>query len=155
LLDEPDTHLNPNWQRDLIEHIKEFNINDDNSHIFLATHSPLVVQSSMEKDDVFIFSKDVKELINIERFEHSLDNWRIDQVLLSRLFDIESARPKHLDEFMEERLSIIRKGKFTDADKKRLKELENEIGYLPTGETIEEIESLTLIKQLADLKRKS
>ncbi|MEZ5023763.1 MAG: AAA family ATPase [Chitinophagales bacterium] len=60
MLDELDTHLNPNWQRDLIEHIKEFNIND-NSHIFLATHSPLVVQSSMEKDDVFVFKKDKDE----------------------------------------------------------------------------------------------
>ena len=34
-------------------------------------------------------------------------------------------------------------------------ELENEIGYLPTGETIEEIESIMLIKKLADLKRNS
>lgn len=155
LFDEPDTHLNPNWQRGLIEHIKEFNINDNNSHIFLATHSPLVVQSSMEKDDVFVFEKDKEENILIERFEHKNDNLRIDQVLLSKLFDIESARPKHLDAFMKERLEIIRKGELSEADKKRLKELENEIGYLPTGETIEEIESITLIKKLADLKRNS
>ena len=155
LLDEPDTHLNPNWQRDLIHHIKEFNVNDDNSHIFLATHSPLVVQSSMEKDDVFVFEKDKEENILIERFEHKNDNLRIDQVLLSKLFDIESARPKHLDAFMKERLEIIRKGELSEADKKRLEELENEIGYLPTGETIEEIESITLIKKLADLKRNS
>jgi hypothetical protein len=76
-------------------------------------------------------------------------------VLLSKLFDIESARPKHLDSFMKERLEIIRKGELSEADKKRLEELENEIGYLPTGETIEEIESITLIKKLADLKRNS
>lgn len=154
LFDEPDTHLNPNWQRDLIEHVKEFNINDDNSHIIMATHSPLVVQSAIEKDDVFIFKKGDKGLIEIETFEHKTNNLRIDQVLLTNLFDIESARPKHLDPFMQERMAIIRKGEFSEADKKRLEELENEMGYLPTGETITEIESLILINKLADLKKK-
>lgn len=68
---------------------------------------------------------------------------------------MESARPKSLDPFMKKRLEIIRKGNLTEADKKELEALENEMGYLPTGETILEIESLTLIKTIADLKRGS
>lgn len=155
LLDEPDTHLNPKWQRDLIEHLKEFNINKENSHIFLATHSPLIVQSSSDEDDVLLFKKDIQENINVEVFEHKNENWRIDQVLLSNLFDLESARPKSLDVFMNKRLEIIRKGNLTDTDKRELEGIENEMGYLPTGETILEIESLALIKNMADLNRGS
>ena len=153
LLDEPDTHLNPNWQRDLIQHIKSFNINDDNSHIFLATHSPLVVQASLKEDDVFIFSKNYSnEFIEKKRYVHKLNNLRVDQVLLSNLFGIESARPKYLDAFMKKRLEIIKKGDLTQEEKLKLKEYENEIGYLPTGETLEEIESLRLIHKLAQIK---
>lgn len=155
LFDEPDTHLNPKWQRDLIEHLKEFNINDENSHIFLATHSPLIVQSASDEDDILLFKKDSEGEIDIEVFEHKNENWRIDQVLLSSLFDLESARPKSLDPFMKRRLEIIRKGNLTEADKKELEGLENEMGYLPTGETILEIESQVLIKNIADLKRGS
>lgn len=153
LLDEPDTHLNPKWQRDLIEHLREFNLNDENSHIFLATHSPLIVQSATIEDDIFLFKKDSKELVNVERFEFKNENLRIDQVLLSNLFDMESARPKSLDPFMKKRLEIIRKGNLTEADKKELEALENDMGYLPTGETILEIESQAIIKNIADLNR--
>lgn len=155
LFDEPDTHLNPKWQRDFIDHIKEFNINDENSHVFLATHSPLIAQSSTKEDDIFLFKKAANEKIEIGKFEHKEDNWRIDQVLLSNLFDIESARPKSIDPFMKKRLELIRKGNLTEVDKIELKKIENEMGYLPSGETILEIESQALIKGLADLKRNS
>jgi predicted ATPase len=155
LLDEPDTHLNPNWQRDLIHHIKEFNVNDDNSHIFLATHSPLVVQSSMEKDDVFVFEKDKEENIKIERFEHHSNNWRIDQVLLSRLFDIDSSRPKHLDEFMKSREELLDKEVLTEADKKKLSEYNKSIGSLPSGETLNDFYSLKMIREIIAEYKKS
>jgi predicted ATPase len=154
LFDEPDTHLNPKWQRDLIEHLKEFNINDENSHIFLATHSPLIVQSATDEDDILLFKKDVNTDINIDIFKHKNENWRIDQVLLSSLFDLDSARPKSLDHFMKMRLEIIRKGNLTEEDQKELEEIENDMGYLPTGETIEEIKSLALINKIANLKKK-
>ncbi|MEZ5007773.1 MAG: AAA family ATPase [Chitinophagales bacterium] len=148
LLDEPDTHLNPNWQRDLIEHIKEFNINDNNSHIFLATHSPLVVQSSMEKDDVFVFKKDKDEKVEIEKFEHHFDNWRIDQVLLSSLFDIDSARPKHLDPFMKKREELLAKPNLTIEDIEYLEKIDNEIGHLPTGETLNDFQTMHLLRKI-------
>ena len=155
LFDEPDTHLNPKWQRDLIEHLKEFNINDENSHIFLATHSPLIVQSVSFEDDIILFKKEVEEDISIEIFEHKSENLRIDQVLLSNLFDLESARPKSLDTFMKKRLEIIRRGNLTAADRQELEGIENEMGFLPTGETILEIESQAIIKNIADLNRGS
>lgn len=39
LFDEPDTHINPKWQRIFVDIIKEFNFNGTGSHIFVAGYS--------------------------------------------------------------------------------------------------------------------
>lgn len=49
LFDEPDTHIYPNMQMNLIEYIKKL---DDKMNIIIATHSPYIV-SSLEKENVF------------------------------------------------------------------------------------------------------
>lgn len=156
LLDEPDTHLNPNWQRDYIQLLSDFNLEDGNSHIFVATHSPLLVQSVEDEEnhkfDIILYSKNETGEIEIENRPDILKNWRIDQVLASKYFQIENARPARLDSFMETRLEIIRKGELDGDDFKKLKELENEFGYLPTGETTLDIESLAFLNEIKKKK---
>lgn len=149
LLDEPDTHLNPNWQRDYIQLLNEFNLEDSNSHIFVATHSPLLVQCIQDdekhKFDIILYCRDEEGKIYIENKPDIIKNWRIDQVLASKYFHIKSTRPKALDEFMNKRSFILKKGKLDEQDIATLKELENEFGYLPTGETISELKSIAYI----------
>jgi predicted ATPase len=152
LFDEPDTHLNPVWQRDLIKSLREFNLNDNNSQFVIATHSPLIVQST-EHANVFLFKKDVDGNPIVDSNDHHIHNWRIDQVLQSEYFQIDNARPSYLDEFMAMRLNILRKDELTKSDEADLKEIENSMGYLPTGETIEEIKSKILIRKIAELNK--
>src|SRR5665648_64288 len=57
LYDEPDTHLNPQWQREYARLIHRFNLNEKNSQIIVSTHSPLIVQAS-ETADLFLFRKE-------------------------------------------------------------------------------------------------
>jgi predicted ATPase len=150
LLDEPDTHLNPKWQRDYINLLNEFNINGNNSHLIVATHSPLIVQAA-EKADILLYKKDADgniEIVNNE--ELKIHNWRIDQVLASEYFGFDSTRPPDLDVFMQKRLDIIRKGKLNKKDEVEFKLYEDSIGYLPTGETLEELKSNIFIKVMAD-----
>ena len=73
LLDEPDTHLNPKWQRDYNKLLHEFNLVDENSQIIVATHSPLIVQSA-EKADMFLFKKEGDKVI-IDKNPHKIHNW--------------------------------------------------------------------------------
>ncbi|ALL05629.1 hypothetical protein AQ505_09060 [Pedobacter sp. PACM 27299] len=150
LLDEPDTHLNPNWQRNYIRLLEEFNLNDDNSHVFVATHSPLLVQAVEGKYDILLYHLNENGKIQIDNDPNIIKNWRIDQVLASKYFDLVSTRPLVLDDLMKKRLDMIRSGIISEEDKFLLNKYKNEIGYLPTGETIEELESMIYIKKMAD-----
>jgi ABC-type multidrug transport system ATPase subunit len=143
LLDEPDTHINPKWQRNFVELLKKYNLNNSRNHIFLATHSPLLVQA-YEDEDLILFRKKGQEII-IDTENHQIKNWRIDQVLVSEYFDFVSARPKGLDNYMKIKEKIINKYPFEKKDEKELAEFENEFGVLPTGETKTEIRALQLI----------
>ncbi|WAC39865.1 AAA family ATPase [Pedobacter sp. SL55] len=153
LLDEPDTHLNPNWQRDYIQLLNEFNLEDRNSHIFVATHSPLLVQSVQDKDnhkfDIILYCKDKDGSIEIENRPDIIENWRIDQVLTSKYFGIENTRPVNTDPYLTLKQEIIRKGELNEDDIELLNSLKDELGYLPFGETITEIESLAFLNSIS------
>lgn len=148
LLDEPDTHLNPIWQRRYVQLLNDFNLNDDNSHIIVATHSPLIVQAA-EKADIFLY-KQVDNRTIVENNPVSIHNWRIDQVLTSEYFNLVNSRPSNLDEYMELRQKILSKPKLAEEDHQMLRKFENQFGILPTGETIDEIRSLLLINRIAN-----
>jgi predicted ATPase len=149
LLDEPDTHLNPKWQRRYVELLTQFNLNDDNSHMIVATHSPLLVQEAKDCD-IFLFKEGKEKQVEVDSNVLKYPNWRIDHVLLSKYFNLESVRPTEIEPWVQKRKEIIAKGELTEADKKDLQELENKIGYHPTGETIQELESMLFINQMAN-----
>ncbi len=146
LFDEPDTHLNPMWQRDFVKLLDEFNLKNRNSHIIVATHSPLIVQSS-ETADVFLFRSNGGG-VEVDNNDHHIHNWRIDQVLVSEYFNLPTARPAPLDSYMELRERILSKRKLSDSDIQNLKSFENEFGALPTGETINDIKAMILIRKI-------
>lgn len=148
LLDEPDTHLNPQWQRDYTYLLKKFDIQNANSQIIVSTHSPLIVQSA-EEADLFLFKRQGNSVV-IDKNLHKMHNWRIDQVLQSEYFNLPNARPKYLDEFMFKRLEIIEKREITEEDKVELKKYENAFNVLPTGETLTDIKTLIAINKITD-----
>ena len=146
LLDEPDTHLNPKWQRDYAHLLKKFDIQNENSQIIVSTHSPLIVQSA-EEADLFLFKKN-GDSVEVDKNPHKIHNWRLDQVLVSEYFGFESARPRSLDTYMKLKERIINKYPFDEGDEKNLAEFENDFGVLPTGETKTEIKALQLMNHL-------
>jgi len=151
LFDEPDTHINPRWQRDYVSLLSEFNLNGEKSQIIVATHSPLIVQSS-ENSDVFLFKK-VENSIVIDSAPHQLHNWRIDQVLQSDYFDFESTRPAHLDEFMNRREEILNKTEVSLEDLNYLKGLDEKMGQLPSGETLNDFETLNTLYKIVKMNK--
>lgn len=147
LLDEPDTHLNPSWQRDYVDLLKEFDLNGGQSHMIVATHSPLIVQSSNEAN-VVLFYQNPKQKIKAEVSEIPFHTWRTDHVLTSPYFGLESARPKNdrLDTYMSERERILRKEKISKKDEESLRAYEDDFGLLPIGETFSDLEAMNLIR---------
>lgn len=148
LLDEPDTHLNPAWQRRYVELLHQFNLNDDKSHIIVATHSPLIVQEA-KGCDIFLFREGDNNSIEVEASSFHKKNWSIDHVLLSKYFKLESSRPLELLPFIRKRKELLQKGELSDIDREELRNYETEIGYLPTGETIQELEAMIFITEMA------
>jgi predicted ATPase len=148
LLDEPDTHLNPRWQRDYISLLRKFSLNQDNSHIIVASHSPLLVQDAQDID-LFLFLRENNKTV-VDTDNYAIANWRIDHVLASKYFDLPSTRPKALDEYMELRKSILSQAVISPEDKQRLEEMADEFGTLPTGETIHEIEMQITLNQFIE-----
>lgn len=153
LLDEPDTHLNPKWQRDYVKLLTDFNLDDNNSHILVATHSPLIVQAA-EVADIFLFKPGTDSIV-IDNSSHTIHNWRIDQVLASEYFEFISTRPSALDDYMDKRERIIYGNTSPEETEHLLQEFENEYGVLPTGETKIEIETMRLMKSITDNLRQN
>lgn len=146
LLDEPDTHINPKWQRNFASLLREYNLNGSKSHIFLATHSPLLVQA-YEDEDLFLFRRNGDEVI-IDTENHQIKNWRIDQVLQSDYFDIKNVRPPSIDDFMKKREEILSKKVVTKEDIEYLKKIDDEEGFLPSGETLNDFKTVRLLREV-------
>lgn len=158
LLDEPDTHINPQWQRSYIDQIKKLcsSVNDERCKaFFISTHSPLLVQTKEQKNkdvDLLLFKRGEDGRIQIDTDDDTMNNWRIDQVLMSKYFDLPSSRPASLDDFMERRKEAIREGR-DNLHKVMIADVDD-FGYLPTGETLADVEAMAYIHQMAEkLKR--
>ncbi|MGL4421190.1 MAG: AAA family ATPase, partial [Gemmataceae bacterium] len=62
LLDEPDAHLHPAWQRKLIPAVQKLL---PNAQIFIATHSPFVV-TSVNEGWIHVFEADSQGVVKIK-----------------------------------------------------------------------------------------
>jgi restriction system-associated AAA family ATPase len=74
LLDEPESHFNPQWRVEFISRVLDIPTQDGNRReisratqqdCLLTTHAPFI-SSDMQRDRVFIFSKDENEKIQIK-----------------------------------------------------------------------------------------
>jgi energy-coupling factor transporter ATP-binding protein EcfA2 len=145
LVDEIDLHLHPKWQRKLMRYLSE---RFPNTQFIVTAHSPLVVQAA--NDANIILLKRAGNHVVVEKDVTAIDGWRVDQILTSDLFGLESARSPHLDPLLKERTNLLSKSKLSKADTNHLHQIEAELGSLPTGETPEDIEAMDIIRRAAE-----
>lgn len=145
LVDEIDLHLHPKWQRTLMSYLSE---RFPNTQFIATAHSPLVVQAASDANVVLLRREG--DHVVIDNDVKDIHGWRVDQILTSDLFGLESARPPQLDPLLSERTKILSKSRLTKKDKARLEEIEAEIGALPTGETPEDMEAMDVIRRAAE-----
>ncbi len=145
LVDEIDLHLHPQWQRDLLPFLTS---RFKNTQFIVTAHSPLVVQAA--PDARLILLRREGDHVVIDSSVTQIRNWRVDQILTSDLFGLESARPPHLAALLEERRKLLARRRPTARDELRLRALEAEIGTLPVAETAEQIEAMRIIREAAE-----
>lgn len=148
LVDEIDLHLHPKWQRELITKLRT---TFPKTQFIVTAHSPLIVQAAPDANIALL--KRVGDHVEIENDVDHIRNWRADQILTSDLFGLESARPPHLDKAFRDREAILTKPSLTDADWKRLDEINREIGETPEGEKTGDMEAQNLVRRAAQLLR--
>lgn len=149
LVDEIDLHLHPRWQRKLMNYLSD---RFPNTQFIATAHSPLVVQAATDANIVLLRREG--DHVVIDNDPQTIEGWRVDQILTSELFGLESARPPQYDAALEERQKILSKAKLTKKDKGRLKTLEAQIGTLPTAETPQDIEAMDIIRRAAERLKK-
>jgi hypothetical protein len=145
LVDEIDLHMHPRWQRQLIGDLAKL---CPNTQFIVTAHSPLVVQAAADANIVLLRREG--DHVVIENDPEVLRNWRVDQILTSELFGLDSARPPQIEAQLKERRALLAKPKLTSRDRKRVAELETQIGDLPAGESAEDRRAMELIRLAAE-----
>lgn len=132
LMDEPETSLYPDIQREIIPYYTSFDKNKT-SQFFFATHSPIIA-SAFEPWEIVELKFDEKGKVYRDIYyegENHVDNYRLDpQILrydqiLTRIFDLSSDSDAKRAEKLQE-LSIL---------KKKVEKLKKEEMEKPSAET--------------------
>lgn len=149
LIDEIDLHLHPSWQRKLIGFLSGIFKNTQ----FIATaHSPLVVQAAGDQPggaNVVLLKREGDQTVVYQNPE-DVRGWRLDQIMTSELFGLETARSLATEEKLAERAALLSKSRRTAAEKKRLQELTAELDQQPLGETPSERDVNAVLQQLRE-----
>ena len=149
LVDEIDLHLHPIWQRKLIGFLTE---RFSNTQFIATAHSPLVAQAAA--DATLAVLRREGDHVVIDNDVDNIRNWRVDQILTSDLFGLKTARPPWMEDLLLERGDLLSKSKLSAKDRQRIKELDEQIGELPFGETDEERRERAEIRKTLDLLMK-
>lgn len=126
LLDEPDTHLNPRWSVEYIQHIRDFlkdeKDNSQSSHVLLATHNPIAV-AELLKEQVQILRRD-EETLSISAEEPSVDPMGMGYsgVITSEMFDLNAAVDTTTQKLLETQRKLSSKSHLTEPEKAQLEE---------------------------------
>jgi hypothetical protein len=135
LIDEIDLHLHPQWQRALRAHlVKHFPA----VQFIATTHSPVTAQESIAAgENVNVVRWDGHEA-NIISNPLEPNEWRVDQVLVSDLFDFASARSLRAEAKLARRAALIQKRSLAQEERLELRRLDEVAARLPTALSPEE-----------------
>ena len=144
LVDEIDLHLHPKWQRELIGFLTE---RFPNTQFIVTAHSPLIVQAAPDANLVLL--KREGDHVVIENDPETIRGWRVDQILTSELFGLETARPPDMEKLLIRRKELLTKSRLTKAEQKELAEIKTKLGPIPTGESFEQAKTMDLIERVS------
>jgi predicted ATPase len=136
LLDEPDTHLNPAWSLRYLELISAFVGDQQSSHVLIATHDPLVI-AGLEREQVQLMQRDEKTgRIHADYPEESPRGMGVAALLTSDIYGLRSQLDLPTMRLLDERRELAIKEELTEAERERLRTLNEELDRLDFTTTI-------------------
>ena len=146
IVDELDLHLHPKWQRELRENISAAFPNVQ----FIATaHSPLLAQSYLDTNLAVIREEDGQAIIENNPTVNT--KWRIDEVVTSALYEVDSAYSPEIGHALRERTMLKQKRRLTPAERDRLAQLDKLANDVTPSLDPESERALDVIKRAAAL----
>jgi predicted ATP-binding protein involved in virulence len=149
LIDEIDLHLHPSWQRKLIGFLSDIFKNTQ----FIATaHSPLVVQAASDAEANVVLLKREGDQTIVYQNPEDVRGWRVDQILTSSFFNLETARSVKTEEKLARQAALLNKTKLTVKERRELEALTQELEGQPMGSTSPhaEAEEAELLRQITE-----
>ncbi|MBE3655761.1 chromosome segregation protein SMC [Vibrio navarrensis] len=129
LLDEPDTHLNPAWAAKYHSFLKRFIPNDRFCHILMVTHHPLAI-AELNKEQIQVLRKDAEGQSLAEIPSESPIGMGVNGILTSDMFDMATTLDQHTSKVIEDRRELLEKDSLTEAESRKLSELNNSLDRL-------------------------
>jgi hypothetical protein len=129
LLDEPDTHLNPQWSWEYSAMLSEaFNEQQRRrSTVLMATHNPVMI-SGLTKDQVLLAHSPSNGTSTFTRPVRNPRGQGVANLLCSQeFFGLPSSLDKETQKLLDERLQISIKQDLTEEERMRLKELNEQL----------------------------
>ena len=134
LLDEPDTHLNPRWSVEYLQHIRDFlkdeNDKNQSSHVLLATHNPIAV-AELLKEQVQILKRD-DETLSISAQEPDVDPIGMGYagVITSEMFGLNAAVDTTTQKLLEIQRILSVKSQLSEREKADLEDATSKLETL-------------------------
>jgi len=132
LVDEIDLHLHPRFQRKIIGFLSGI---FPKTQFIVTTHSPLVVQTAADAGANIILLERKGDQVLVNNDPKVVQKWRIDQILTSDLFGLDTTLSPDADKNMERRRNLLRKDTRTEKEENELTELESSFDIVPPEES--------------------
>jgi len=128
LVDEIDLHLHPRFQRNMIRFLSSI---FKKTQFIVTAHSPLVVQAAADAGANVILLERRGDEVWVNNDPKMVQQWRVDQILTSDLFGLDTALSPESDKKMERRRRLLRKEHLTPKEKEELALLETAFEIAP------------------------
>ena len=130
LIDEPDTHLNPNWSARYTQLITNA-LNKEqiiNSTVLMATHDPMLIVDLSNKQ--VLIAENNEHQLSYSYPHNSPQGLGITGILTSEMFGLMTTLDHYTSEIISKRRTILEKPELNDEDKEQLQTLNEQLDSL-------------------------
>lgn len=135
LLDEPDTHLNPAWSVQYLDFLREIGGAQENSHIIMATHDPLVV-IGLEREQVQVLHRDNEGHVTASMPRTAPKRMSVASLLTSDIYGLRAAVSLDVLHKLDELRELQSRDVQDEDERARIVELEQELGPIDATVTV-------------------
>lgn len=146
LIDELDLHLHPRWQRELRQTIVE---TFPKTQFIATAHSPVLAQTYLGMNLAIVREENGRAII--ENDPAVATTWRLDEVITSNLYEVDSAYSPEIAAGLRRRITLRKKGRLEPSEKSELEVLDRLVSAMVPKLEMNDETAMALIRDAAAL----